>query len=258
MKNFNLLLICLILFSSLSCKKVEINNEAKLLGITLQNGIGVIDTTNRTIILKIPENVDLTSIVPHFQISQNATIYPPSEVATNFTNPVVYTITSEDKSKQFVFTVTAFHPIARFTVYDCSSWSPSQNRIPQTGATIKIYTEIENVGTAKTFDVLVSDQNAQADLYGKKGISYFISVTKDNKSNIKDGYVLDGRYDTVEEVAGSPIFANAVVGGFKFKDVNGDGRVWPDDKYNYDYIYMSTNYYQNIRQIDLYVAGSSK
>jgi len=257
MRLLNLFLTLGVLAVFISCEKKEpaLNSEAKLLGITLASGNGVMDTANKKVFIKVPESVDLTKIVPHFTISTNATIYPPSDVATDFTNQVVYTITSEDKAKQYIFTVSAAKPIARFTVYDCTTWSPTVTRIAQANAVIKIYSKEVDVNTSKTFDVLTTDQNGQVDFYGSKETGYVLTVQKDNKSNIINGYVLDGRYDTQDEVNSYPIYADAVIGGLKFKDINGDGRVWPDDKYNYDFLWIS-NYFTGIMQIDLYVAAA--
>jgi hypothetical protein len=257
MRLFKLLFILGILTISISCEKKEPekNSDAKLLGITLISGNGVIDTANNQIILKVPETVDLTKIVPHFELSTNATIYPPSDVATNYSEPVVYTITSEDKSRQYIFTVSAFKPIAKITVYDCSVWTIVAPRVALAGAIIKIFTNQEDVNTSKTFDILTTDQAGNADFYGVNETSYFVTVGKDNKSNIINGYVLDGRYDNQTEIDISPIDVNAVIGGFKFKDINGDGRVWPDDKYNFDWMWVPT-YYSGIPSIDLYIASA--
>lgn len=257
MRLFTLFFILGILIVSISCEKKEPekNSEAKLLGITLISGNGVIDTANHKIILKIPETVDITKIIPHFEISSDATIYPPSDVATDYSESVVYTITSEDLSKQYVFTVSALKPIAKLTVYDCSVWTIAAPRVAQAGAVIKIFTKEEDVNTSKTFDVLTTDQSGNADLYGVKGTGYLLTVGKDNKSNIMNGYVLDGRYDSQDEIDSSPIDANAVIGGFKFKDINGDRRVWPDDRYNYDFIWFS-EYFSGVKPIDLYIAGT--
>jgi hypothetical protein len=257
MKLFKLLFILGIAIVSFSCQKKESmpNSEAKLLGISLTSGSGVIDTANKKIILKVPETVDLSKIVPHFEISTNATIYPPSDVATNYSEPVVYTITSEDKSKQYVFTVSALKQIAKLTVYDCSVWTVAVPKIATEGAVIKIFSKEEDVNTSKTFDVLTTDQAGNADFYGVKGTSYFVTIAKDNKSNIISGYILDGRYDNQAEIDSSPIYANAAVGGLKFKDINEDGRVWPDDKYNYDWLGVPT-YYSGIQSIDLYIASA--
>jgi hypothetical protein len=257
MRLLNLFFILGVLTVFISCEKKEptLNSEAKLLGITLVSGNGVMDTANKKVIIKVPESVDLTKIVPHFTISTNATIYPPSDVATDYTNQVVYTITSEDKAKQYILTVSASKSIAKFTVYDCTNWSPTVTRIAQANAVIKIYSKEEDVNTSKTYDVLTTDQNGQADFYGSKKTAYFLTIQKDNKSNILNGYVLDGRYNTQAEVdnSGDP---NAILGGFKFKDINGDGRVWPDDKYNYDFLWIY-NYNSGIKLIDLYIASAN-
>lgn len=256
MKFINLLFALIIIGLSISCEKKEPekSSEAKLIKAFCESGDGIIDTISNKVTFKVPEETDLTKIIPQFEISANATIYPPSGVATDYSEPVVYTITSEDTTNQYIFTVYAFKPIAEFTVYDCSNWTPTSNRDPQGDAIIKIYSSQEDVGTTKTFDILTTDQNAQATLYGLKGISYFFTVEKDNKSNIVDGYVLAGTYNNQVEVDSS-CDPNATVGGLRFKDVNGDGCVWPDDKYNYDIISVSTNL-SGIKYVDLYIAST--
>jgi hypothetical protein len=255
MRLFNFLMILGILTVSVACEKKENSpgSDAKLLGITLTSGNAVLDTANNKAILKVAESVDLTKIIPHFEISSDATIYPPSDVATNFTNPVIYTITSEDKSEQYVFTVSAFMTIGRLTVYDCSSWSVNVPRIPQAGATIKIYSSEADFNASVTYDVLTTDQNGKADFYGIKGKGYLAVIVKDTKTNIIDGHVLDGRYDNQEEIDNSAEYPDAAIGGLKFKDVNGDGRVWPDDKYNFDRIGVPL-YITGVHSIDLYIA----
>ena len=71
MRLFKLLFILGILTVLISCEKKEPekNSEAKLLGITLISGNGVIDIENKKVILKVPDSVDITKIVPHFDIS---------------------------------------------------------------------------------------------------------------------------------------------------------------------------------------------
>ena len=256
MKYINLLFTLIIIGLSISCEKKEPekSSEAKLIRATCEFVDGIIDTISNKVTFKVPEETDLTKIIPQFEISTNATIYPPSGVATDYSEPVVYTITSEDTTNQYIFTVYAFKPIAEFTVYDCSNWTPIVNRVPQGDAIIKIYSSQEDVGTTKTFDILTTNQNAQAILYGLKEKSYFFTVEKDNKSNIVDGYVLAGTYNNLVEVDSS-CDPNATVGGLRYKDVNGDGCVWPDDKYNYDIIWVSTNL-SGIKYVDLYIAST--
>ena len=74
-------------------------------GITGNTG-AVIDNENFTVIDSLPENTDVTALVPIITISENATIDPPSGQAENFTNPVVYVVTAEDGTNQF-YTVIA-------------------------------------------------------------------------------------------------------------------------------------------------------
>lgn len=60
-----------------------------------------------TITAEVPYSTDVTSLVPTIEISEGATISPDSGVATDFTNPVTYTVTAEDESTQdWVVTVT--------------------------------------------------------------------------------------------------------------------------------------------------------
>ena len=223
---------------SVSCEKSEspINTEAKLLKVTGLFGVGVIDTVNNTVTIKAPESTDITQMIPHFEISKNATLFPPSGVAVDFSNPVTYTITAEDNTTKNVFKVTVLKPIVKFTVYDCSNWTPTNFGVPQANAIIKIYTKAKNVGTEKIYDTLTTDQNAQAILYGLKTNDYYLTATKDNKSNIVNGYILLGNYNNQAEVDSSPD-QNATVGGFRFMDLNYDGRVNLDDKSNYQVIW---------------------
>lgn len=257
MKLSDLLFVLTIFIMLTSCEKKDSDNrKAELISVTLDNASSTVDSSNNKVILKIPESTDVTKIVPHFSISPNATIYPPSDVATNFSNPVVYTITSGDGLKQYIFTVSALKQIGTITVYDCSNWTPSINRTPATNTEIKVYLRREDVNTSKTFDILTTDQNAKAELYGQKGIGYFITINKDNKSNIVNGYIIEGRYNNQAEVDAA-FDQNAIIGGFKYKDMNGDGRVWPDDRYNSDLIYFYSSY-TGVKLIDLYIASVAK
>lgn len=257
MKLTNFPLIFVVMIFSLSCEKEDTINisEAKLLNVTLESGKVVINSTNHIVLLKMPESVDITKITPHFEISEGATIYPASDAVTDYSYPVIYTIMSRDKKVFYNFTVLAFHPVLRVTVYDCTTWSLVVPRTLQPGAIIKIYTIEEFVNTTNIFDVLISDNDGKAELYGPRGFLYYITVNKDNKTNIVNGYVLDGRYNNQQEVD-SAFDPNATIGGFRFKDINGDGELRPDDKFNYDCIWVSESP-SIIKSMDLYVADQN-
>lgn len=238
MKFLNTLIILCILGLSISCKKNDSvkANEANLLKVTCTFGIGIIDTAADKVIIKAPESTDISKMITEFEISKNATIYPPSGVALDFSNPITFTIISEDKTKNYVFTVSVIKPIIKFTVYDCSNWSPQSFRALQANAVIKIYTNTVYGEPLKTYDVLTSDQNAQAILYGVKTNNYHYTVEKDNKSNIVNGYVLLGTYNNQADIDFSAD-RNAKIGDLKYWDCNGDGIISSYDKNNYDVIW---------------------
>ena len=243
-----------------SCEKNENSNdnttknsEARLLSVTCSFGEGLIDTTAHSVILKAPESIDITQIIPHFEISDGSTIYPPSDVATDFSSPVTYTITSEDASSRYIFKVNVVKPVILFTVYDCSNWTPESYNVLQGGASIKVYTLDEESGVYSLYNTLITDENAEATLYGLSTVDYYLIVEKDNKSNIMDGYVLNGTYNTQEEVDNS-VDPNASLGGYKFSDINGDAIINSDDKSNYQKIWQDYLSDDDIYLKDLFVA----
>lgn len=66
---------------------------------------GVIDETDHTISVVVPFGTDITELAPTVIVSSGASVSPDNNVAQNFTNPVIYTVTAEDKSTQ-TYTVT--------------------------------------------------------------------------------------------------------------------------------------------------------
>ena len=68
---------------------------------------GVIDQDTKTISVYVPENLDLTTLIPSVELSDGATIEPAVGVATDFTNPVTYTVTNNTAKNSYTVTVTA-------------------------------------------------------------------------------------------------------------------------------------------------------
>lgn len=62
--------------------------------------IGTIDQTNFIVKLDVPYDTDVKNLTPSLFISPLATVFPPSDVAQDFTDPVVYTVTAQDNSTQ--------------------------------------------------------------------------------------------------------------------------------------------------------------
>ena len=67
---------------------------------------GVIDQSNGQITVVVPNGTDVTALKPAVAVSDGATVTPNSGAAVNFTDAVVYTVTSASgETKQYVVTV---------------------------------------------------------------------------------------------------------------------------------------------------------
>ena len=78
--------------------------EAKLLGFAIDGRQAEIDEAAKTVTLVLPNGTALTSLTPTLTLSSGATYTPAG--AQDFTSPVTYTITSEDKSATAAYKVT--------------------------------------------------------------------------------------------------------------------------------------------------------
>ncbi|MCL1849801.1 MAG: DUF5018 domain-containing protein [Bacteroidetes bacterium] len=69
---------------------------------------GVINESAKTIIVQVPEDTDVTALVPVITVSDLASVSPASGMPQDFTNPVVYTVTAENESTvKYTVTVTS-------------------------------------------------------------------------------------------------------------------------------------------------------
>jgi hypothetical protein len=92
---------------------------------------GSINNVNRVIAVNVPYGTDVTNLTPMIVISSGAAVYPASGVAKDFTSPVIYTVTAEDKvttQKYTVMVTVAPGPTAMLfddflgTVIDSNKW----------------------------------------------------------------------------------------------------------------------------------------
>ena len=66
-----------------------------------------VDQNAKTITALVPSGTDLSTLVPIIETSTKSTINPGSGVMTNFTGPVVYTVTAEDgTTSNYVATIS--------------------------------------------------------------------------------------------------------------------------------------------------------
>ena len=118
--RLNKLFILYSLFGILvtSCIKDEAPNaEADITGISFQDDIlanSYIDLNPSydevlnayPVRINVKEGTDLTALSPIFELTPGATISPASGSSQDFTNPVRYTVTSEDKSWKRVYALS--------------------------------------------------------------------------------------------------------------------------------------------------------
>jgi hypothetical protein len=70
---------------------------------------GSINEGAKAVTVLVPDGIDVTALVPRIMTSPLTTISPLSDVAQNFVNPVLYTVTAEDLTTQS-YTVTVAVP----------------------------------------------------------------------------------------------------------------------------------------------------
>lgn len=92
----------------LSCIREEaLNTEADIVSIKIPKDLlkrtPIIEDTQ--IICNMDVNADLTSLAPEFTITEGASIMPKSGTKLDFTNPQIYTVTSQDGKWQKKYTI---------------------------------------------------------------------------------------------------------------------------------------------------------
>lgn len=77
-----------------------------------QTGDAIINTTDHTVSIEVAFGTDVAGLTPIIALSEGATSDPASEIATDFTSAVTYTVTAEDEVtvQAWVVTVTAAAP----------------------------------------------------------------------------------------------------------------------------------------------------
>ncbi|WP_370392392.1 PCMD domain-containing protein [uncultured Winogradskyella sp.] len=100
--------------------------EIKAFQLPGQAGLTAISSEERTIIIPMSEEADLSNLVPStIEISNLARITPAINEAQNFTEPVVYTVTAEDNSTaEWTVTAVAALPNPQLPNSNFDDWYP--------------------------------------------------------------------------------------------------------------------------------------
>lgn len=88
--------------------EAAVSTQAEILSFSLVEQIGpaTINSGTGTIDITVAPGTEVTALVPTIEVSLGATISPLSDVAQDFTNAVVYTVTAQDGTTTKAWTVT--------------------------------------------------------------------------------------------------------------------------------------------------------
>lgn len=83
-----------------------------------------ITEATHTITAWVPTGMDLTALVPTITVSAQATVFPASGEAKNFTDPVTYTVTAENGATQTYTVTVSVPPAAAITSFTPNTGTP--------------------------------------------------------------------------------------------------------------------------------------
>lgn len=85
----------------------DADNEKSILSFVIDGVEGEINENAKTVTLTMPEDTDVTQLVPTIEVSEGATVSPASGEAQDFTTPVTYTVTAQNGTSA-AYLVTVF------------------------------------------------------------------------------------------------------------------------------------------------------
>lgn len=223
MKQIILFTILIAVLFSACEKDTEYSDQKEITSFTFADAISAtINETDGTITAELPFGTNIKALTPSIVISTGAKVSPASDVATDFTKPVTYTLTAEDgTTRTYVVTVTVVKIISSFTFEELSPIVSAS--IDETNATITAKIPNGTDLTALTPTIVISENATISPASGiavdfTKPVTYtvtavdgttktyvfnvietipFISVWKTTKANEKIELPLhdDGVYD---------------------------------------------------------------
>lgn len=82
------------------------SNACAITAFVIGEAEGVIDESEHTIAVEVPNGTGLTALSPVVTVSTGASVSPVSGTEGDFTDPVTYTVTAEDGTTTQAYTVT--------------------------------------------------------------------------------------------------------------------------------------------------------
>ena len=123
---------------------VTASNEARFYSFVLNKAFnanlkedvaGIIDNENRTITLRLPRGMDVTSLAPNIDYGAGTGATVPDEFTSgnkhDFTNPVQYVLTAPDRVTQVIYTVSVvFYDESQGGVTPTPTATPTGTPVP--------------------------------------------------------------------------------------------------------------------------------
>lgn len=124
------------------------------------------------------------------------------------------------------------------TIKDGTSWTQQNpNLALAEGAVVDLYISQSSFDAGTPDFTATSDENGELVFNDLAEGTYFMLVAKGDLSNIKDGFLIDGVFQTQEEIDGGAIHSgNPQPGDLRLVDLNGDAIISNDDKVEYQII----------------------
>jgi uncharacterized repeat protein (TIGR02543 family) len=102
-----------------------------IISFTIADAVIIMSGTNITV--TVPHGTDVTALTPTITVSDGASVDPASGESQDFTKPVIYTVTAEDKTtREYTITVTTA-PVTDGWIYGDGAWKYLVNGEAQTG-----------------------------------------------------------------------------------------------------------------------------
>lgn len=172
-----------------------------------------INQTAKTISLTVPFGTVVTALVPTIAVSDDASVSPVSGQATDFTNPIQYTVTAADGSTQ-VYTVTVLvgkSSLKAITAFSFQGLNPAVNCT--INDTTKTITGRVPVGIAITALVPAITVSAKATVSPGSGVASNFTKEVDYTVTAEDGstqvYKVTISQPPAGEVIAAQLIANA-------------------------------------------------
>ncbi|MGL5561255.1 MAG: PCMD domain-containing protein [Tannerellaceae bacterium] len=165
MKLKHLSLLLILLFGATSCiQDAPLNPEADILSISLPGNVTLGEPVfnQNSISIYVTEDANITDIAPIIDITEGATISPASGTSQNFTNSVVYTVTSQDKKNKRVYFLQLIRQNS--FEYNFDYWSENNEYKYKTPVEI-VNDQIQRIWASSNQGVSVYQQFASADQY---------------------------------------------------------------------------------------------